>query len=973
MAGFFGSPDAPEVERDSLRANSLVRILDILGEGEIRGLVGGARGIWLDGTPLLGPNGNRNFEGVRVAVRNGTIPQTAIEIASQAETDRSVGQPLKYNTPVSRTINNPNCSAVRVRVALPQGLIRVDNSGDQRGTSVIVDIRLGSGGAAPTLVGRKVIDGKTMAAYAVDYLIPLSGVAPWTLQLSRVSPDSEQLPGDQTRRWATDWDGYTEIVGANLTYQGTAVVALEFDSSKFGTSIPQRSYLVDGLFVGIPSNYDPVNRTYNGIWNGVLVRGWTDNPAWILYEIITNNRWGLGDYIAPELVDKWGFYSIAQYCDELVPDLKGGYEPRFTCGASVYDEQSAWNLLSDFASIFRGQVYYMSGAVIPVADRYSDPVMTITPANVVGDAGISYAEAALDARHSVIEVQWLDPSQNYESRTEIVEDAEMIRRYGRRVKSVRAFATRSRGQAIRVGRSILAAEKWESGTAEWIGGFDHAWLQPGHVVLIADPLIAGDRMGGRCRALTVSRLTIDDELALTPGIAYSITYTATDGSLQTRGIAAYLPGDANSLPLVDLDQPMTVLPINGAVFAVGGADVQPRRYRVLSVEEEDEHLFRVVAMRSEAGKYAWIDLNVPFTPPPDSKWLGALQAPTNLQALDVLYRTTDGVRARFDVSWSPPVDPRVQLYEVETMAPGMTAWTTLAQTPAVSIAITNGVVGAWRIRVRSTASLIEPSEWVELAHAFGGLNAPPPDVQAIWANEFAETLQLEWIGVTVLDLARYEIRMVPLTGGAVWERGQIVAPTVPVDAVQWMLPLVPGFYMIKAVDQLGNYSVNEATVRVSDSFVAGDLIDTITDRTPWAGTRVDTTTFGNDLILARDVVNGGFLLSGTYELVPHIVMTAVDRWRFATVIDAVGRDPTNVLASWVPLASAKPLGGAVNDKWAVAVDIATSTDNIAWSAWTPIGGYATGRYFKFRARLLTFDNRISPAVDSITVNAYRPR
>ena len=347
-------------------------------------------------------------------------------------------------------------------------------------------------------------------------------------------------------------------------------------------------------------------------------------------------------------------------------------------------------VFNDFASIFRGLTYYSAGAVSAVADGPREVSKIITPANVIGGR-ITYSEAAEDARHSVIAAQWKDPSQDHKLVSETVEDGEMLRRYGYRRKVITAFAAKTRGQARRAALWCLATEKWESGVAKFSAGIELAWLRPGDVIAIADPLIAGDRMGGRCRAITLSQLALDAQVLFTPGESYSIMVVMPDGSVATRGLVTPDQHD----DLVELNAPLEQLPVDGAMFVVTGTDVAPVQYRVLNITEDEPHIFSFDVMRYERHKFAWIENGVKFDPDPISRWVGELGAPTGLLATSVLYLAKDGVAARLELSWTPQDDPRIRAYEVEVQDPGASAWRRDAITAQVSVVLTSTAMCPW--------------------------------------------------------------------------------------------------------------------------------------------------------------------------------------------------------------------------------------------------------------------------------------
>ncbi|HXF66197.1 MAG TPA: phage tail protein, partial [Burkholderiales bacterium] len=362
--GGGGGGRTPQEAPDSLRSRAWARVIDVVSEGEIEGLVDGLKSIYLDDTPVINTDGSENFSGVTIATRTGTQAQDYVPGFAAAESEIAVATEVKAATPVVRSVSNTNLSAVRVTVSVPQLTYQDPSTGDISGTSVELAIDLQNAGGGWQEVRRDTISGKTTSRYQRSYRIELPAPGPWDIRVRRITPDSTQ----SNLQNKTFWDSYTEIIDAKLRYPNTALVALQVDSAQFNR-IPRRGYDIRGLRVRVPVNYDPDTRSYSGIWDGTWKIAWTDNPAWCFYDLLTNERYGLGAYIDEVQVDKWALYEIARYCDELVPDGFGGTEPRFTCNLYLQTRQEAFTVLQQMAAIFRGMVWWSQGALTAVADK----------------------------------------------------------------------------------------------------------------------------------------------------------------------------------------------------------------------------------------------------------------------------------------------------------------------------------------------------------------------------------------------------------------------------------------------------------------------------------------------------------------------------------------------------------------------------------------------------------------------------
>jgi predicted phage tail protein len=393
--GGGGSARVAQEAPDSLRSKAYARVVDLVCEGEIEGLAAGLQSVYLDDTPIQNPDGSYNFTGVTLETRPGTQQQSYIPGFSSVENEVAVGVECKANQPVVRTINDPDVDAVRIKVSIPTLTLQDTTNGDLNGTSVSYAIDVQAHGAGYVQILADTVSGKTTSRYQRSYYIPLTGTGPWDVRLRRITADSTQT----SLQNKTFLESYTEVIESKLRYPNSALMALRVDASQF-TSIPRRSYDLKLLRVRIPSNYFPETRSYAGVWDGTFKVAWTDNPAWCFYDLVTSTRYGLGSFIPESQVDKWALYRVARYCDELVPNGLGGYEPRFTCNLYLQSREQAYKVVQDMASIFRGMAYWSGGAITVTQDAPQDAVYQFTAANVIGGE-FAYQGSSARARHTV--------------------------------------------------------------------------------------------------------------------------------------------------------------------------------------------------------------------------------------------------------------------------------------------------------------------------------------------------------------------------------------------------------------------------------------------------------------------------------------------------------------------------------------------------------------------------------------------
>lgn len=610
--------EAPEFGR----SKQAVRIVEIVSEGEVKGLVNGVQSVFLDNTPIQNKDGTYNFSNVEAEGRIGIQDQDILEGFNTSEKEISVGTQVRKNTPLTRTVSDGKVSRLRLTLGV-QSLFSQNDQGDTHGASVTMNIT----------IGQRVIPLTINGKYSSQYLrqIEIDNLPPtlFTVRVERIDEDSKS----QRLQNNTIWASYTEIIEMRLAYPNTALVGIKFDSDYF-SSIPNRTYDVYGIIVQVPSNYNPETRAYNGTWDGTFKTAWSDNPAWVLYDLLKNKRYGFGRRLGDFAVDKWALYNVAQYCDQLVDDGFGGKEPRFTCNAWITEQRQAYDVINDICSIFRAMPVWNGREFTVIQDRPADPVWTYTNANVDKE-GFTYSYSAMKARHNEIHVEYANAQNNYEKDVICVSDDDLIRRYGLNVKKVTAFGCTSRGQAYRTGRWILETEKLETRTVTFTVGAEGLMHVPGDIILVADNDYAGTQLGGRVLSVANKVVTLDREVPFKSGEQF--LYYNQDA--QVTGIKVIDVLDGNRIVL---DKAPTGLTEYG-VWLRHGEKVQPQLYRALSIKEESKGKYTITALQHEPQKEAIVDSGAHFEPVSFSE----VPDRYRIQNVDVA-ATDDGIRLSFE-------------------------------------------------------------------------------------------------------------------------------------------------------------------------------------------------------------------------------------------------------------------------------------------------------------------------------------
>ena len=587
-----GGGHTPVEAKETSRSKQLVKIIDVISDGEIEGLADGMKSVYFDNTPVQNKDGSYNFNNVQLEGRVGSQVQDVIAGFNTSEKEVSVGTQVRKNLPITRTVTDSKVSRLRLTVGV-QSLFSQAENGDTSGTTVELVITIGSQSYPVSISGK--YSSQYLQQHTFDNLPPV----PFIVKVERVTEDSKS----QRLQNNTVWSSYTEIIDTEFTYPNTALIGVKFDSEYF-SNIPTRTYDLLGLRVKVPSNYDTRTRKYTGMWDGTFKVDWTDNPAWILYDVVTSKRYGLGNRLGEFGADKWALYQVSQYCDQLVPDGFGGQEPRFTCNAWLTEQRSAYDVINDICSIFRAMPVWNGQQLTVVMDRPSDPVWTYTNANVE-KGEFNYTFSAKKSRHNAIQVEYSDKDNGYEKAIEYVSDDEEIRKHGLNVKKITAFGCTSRGQAHRTGLWLLQTEKLETKTVTFTVGTEGLMHVPGDIIKVADTYYAGTNIGGRVLAINGKKVTLDREISVNGNSYFS--YINAQAKHQDIKIISVKGAE------VTLDQEPVGLETYG-VWSLSTQQVTSQLFKAISVKEETKGKYTITALQHEPQKEAIVDNGAKFEP-----------------------------------------------------------------------------------------------------------------------------------------------------------------------------------------------------------------------------------------------------------------------------------------------------------------------------------------------------------------------
>ena len=691
------------VEKDNnLFSVAFAKTVYAISEGEIEGFPNSAtRDIFLDSTPIQNPDLSYNFNGYTIDSRTGT-DETQTPMTGFSAAENTIGVNLnvtKATGAVTRTITDGDVERCRVIINHPALQSTNEKNGDIKATSVRYQISVSASSGPYVIVTDQTVKGKSNSQFQRAYEFDLSGSAPWNIKVERITDDSASayLLNE------IQWQSYTEIIDEKFAYPNTALVGIKVDARQFST-IPDVSVRVRGKRVQIPTNYNPVTRTYTGIWDGTFTTAWTDNPAWIFRDIVLNPRFGCARYMPSIAIDPWYLYTISQYCDELVPDGNGSVEPRFTCNVYLQNPGGVYEVLNALASCFRGLIYYSQGKLHLTQDRLQLPVQQFSESNVIQEVDESgavtspcftYTGTAKAARKSVVLANWDDPSQVYSSVTEYLQDDELLERFGYNPIDLRLVGVTTRGQALRAAKHTLFSNRYETEKVTFRIGAEGLAASVGEIIQIADPLKQGQRLGGRIVSIDGNRIKLDAVLALDPLISYTLTLVIPDGETVTNpdGTTTISP-KLSEYGILDFTDDGTEFEFRGFVTNPNGTDtlitqggdflgggvytaalstttvtvdgvvdtqqnalwvlewsnLQAALYKIIAISEVDPLVFQVEAVQYNNSKFGYVDNDLPVAIPKDRFTLSSPQTPTNLTA-ELMFSNN---QTQINASWKAP-------------------------------------------------------------------------------------------------------------------------------------------------------------------------------------------------------------------------------------------------------------------------------------------------------------------------------
>ena len=1000
----------PDLPSDALSSKQFTTIVDVISEGEIAGFATPhKRGvsqsnsayktacktdIFLNKTPILNvastlsdseflakvqnpDDSDFNFNNVGFDFKFGTANQTFIGGINSIESENIIGTTVTQSSPITHTVSDTNINAVRVTVRF--GTLQFfSTDGEVHGTQVDLKIKTIENDGTTTTVIEDPVFGRSTNAYFRDYLINFSSSTSFPVQVrvERVTADST----DSALANAFSFHSATDIIFQQNAYPNTAHVALRLGAEQH-PRVPNRVFRLRGIKVKIPHNAQVELSTgrliYSGTFNGTFRtdKEWTTDPAWILYDVLTNTRYGCS--ISESSLDKFTFKAVSEYCSELVDDGLGGQEPRFSLNVNITQRQAAFDLINDLCSVMRVMPFYSAGSISISQDSPKSPTFLFTNASVT-EEGFTYTGSSLKTRHTVINVSYFD-METQDIDVETVEaDAATQAKYGVVIKNLNAFGTTSRGQASRLGKWFLYNEQNTGETIAFTTTIDAGvTVRCGDIIEVSDSLKAGVRRGGRIKSASGTTITLDD---FSNTDIPSPTHTGNFASAPT--ISCMLPDNTletkNIVTVVDnvltIDSAFSTNPNTNAVYILETSTLETTTWRVISVTENEDSTFNITALSHDSGKYDFVEDGTPLPTRSISTLTEIKAPPTGLSAEEKIVEINKRAVTKIILDWQNVTGASKYkvFYRYEN------GNFNEIETTSSNLEILNTNKGKYEFRVFAFNALGEPSPTASvLQFTADGFSALPEDVQNLTLEPINdEQARLRWTQTTSIDVkfgGQVYIRHSPRTDGSgTFQNSTDIIEAISGISTEAVVPAKSGEYVLKFRDLKGNFSSGEASVILTVPSLSEELaLPQIREQTAFSGTKTNLTVSSNTLTLTNPASNA----SGTYTFANVLDLGATFSLKVKSHIIANSGNVSDLFDDIPDLDARIDFDGAAANKTNGTLLLRTTTDDPSGSpTFTSYNKFQSGtfkaRAFDFKAELETLDSNENITVSELGVDAF---
>lgn len=991
----------PDLPSDALSSKQFITIVDVISEGEIAGFATAhKRGIattnaayktaaktdiFLNKTPVLNiastlndaqflakaqnpDDTDFNFANVGFDFRLGTASQTFIGGIKNIESENPIGTTVTDSSPVTHTVSSSTINAVRVTVRF-QSLQIFKDDGDITGATVQLRIKTIENNGTTTTVITDTVSGRSSNAYFRDYLVNFSTSTSFPVQVrvERITADSS----DTSTQDAFSFASATDIIFQQNAYANTAHLALRLGAEQF-PRVPSRVYKLRGIKVKIPHNATvelATGRiTYSGTFDGTFKtdKEWTTDPAWILYDVLTNTRYGCS--ISESSLNKFTFKTVSEYCGELVDDGKGGQEPRFSLNVNITQQQQAFDLINDLCSVMRSMAFFEAGSISISQDSPKSSSFLFTNANVTKE-GFTYTGSSLKTRHTVINVSYFDlETQDIDVET-VEADAATQAKYGVVTKNINAFGTTSRGQAQRFGKWFLFNEQNSGENIAFTTTIDAGvTLRCGDIIEVSDSLKAGVRRGGRVKSVSGTTVTLDDfENTDIPDLNQSPTISVMlpDNSFETKNITNIAE------KVLTIDSTFSTTPNTNAVYILESSTLETTTWRVNTVEDNGDSTFNVSALSHNSGKYAFVEDGTALPTRTFSTLTEIKSPPSGLKAEEKIIEINKRAVTKIILDWQNVggASKYRVYYRYEN------GDFTQIETTSSNLELLNTKEGAYEFKVYSYNGLGEPSATAStLPFTASGFSALPEDVSNLTLEPINDDqVRLRWTQTTSIDVkfgGQVYIRHSPrVDGSGTFANSTDVIEAISGISTEAVVPAKDGEYVLKFRDLKGNFSSGEASVILSTPQPLRERLNlpSIREQTAFSGTKTNTSVSSNQLTLTNPATNA----SGSYNFANILDLGATFSLKIKSHIINTSANVSDLFDSIPDLDARTNFDGAAAEKVNASLLVRTSTDASSYGSYNKFqSGTFRARAFDFKAELDTEDTNENILIQELGVDAF---
>ncbi|OCG77399.1 host specificity protein [Gilliamella sp. Nev6-6] len=808
----------PYEQPDNLLSTAKLKVLLALSEGEIQGDLS-EQDIYIDNTPLANPDGSRNFNGVTWEFRNGTQTQDYIQGIPEISNELRANYIVKEDKPWVRSFSNLDLDAIRIKLSVPR-LVQYKDNGDAVGTVVKYSIDLSTDGSAFQTIVNAEFNGKTTSEYQRDHRINLpDAVDGWAIRVRRLTPDSKN---NSKLSNAFSVSSYAEVIDSKLRYPNTALLYIELDASQFNGTVPKVTCKPKGMIVQVPDNYDPVSRTYSGVWRGGFKMAYTNNPAWLAYYLMRDEIAGMGLRIDSTMLDKWSIYQLGQYCDQMVSDGKGGKEPRFACNEYIQSQEDAYTVLKDLVASFRGIIFWGNDQICLTADMPQDePDFIYHPSNVIGD--FAYSGGSYKNRYTSCLVAYSDPNNHYCDDVEAVWDHDLMRRYDVNVMKLTAIGCTSQAEAQRRGRWALLSNAKDA-VITFTVGLDGYIPMPARIIGVADPSRSGKENGGRIHAVSGRKITLDR--AVDYGAGDRLVINLPDGTAQSRTIKSI----STDKKTITVSANYKIEPVAGAVWCIDSDNIAIQYFRVTSISATEKGQFIITAIQHDPDKFKYIDEGIrieskPITVTPPS----SISTPKNIVISESSYISQGLSIASLNATWDT-VEGATNY--VAQWRKDNSAWINVGRTNGTNFTVEGVYSGVYEVRVRAVNAIDVSSPWAysQATSIKGKVGKPDKPIGFTASDDVVFGIDLKWSFPDGSgDTSHTEIQY---STNESEEKALLLSNVTYPSCSYSQTGLSIGqvfFYRARLIDKIGNVSDWTAWVRGISSTNTNDLTDHIFD------------------------------------------------------------------------------------------------------------------------------------------------